>query len=120
MRRGTKAKSALEIDNTLGDLGTTLTWGAGRESARLGLEVLKRNLSPALAVLADVACSRRSRPPSSIGRRSWPSTASAQDANNPNAIANRVAYMLAFGLDHPYGRPPAGLPATIGSSRATT
>ena len=23
--------------------------------------------------------------------------------------------MLAFGLDHPYGRPPAGLPATIGS-----
>ena len=40
MRRGTKTRSALDIHNTLGDLGTSLTSAAGRESARLGLEVL--------------------------------------------------------------------------------
>ena len=115
MRRGTKAKSAIEIDNTLGDLGTTLTSGAGRESARLGLEVLKRNLSPALTVLADVA-QQPSFPAAEFDReKKLALDGLAQVANNPNAIANRVAYMLAFGLDHPYGRPPAGLPATIGS-----
>ena len=51
---GTKTRKALEIEQALGDLGTTLTGGAGRESARLSLDVLSRNLSPALAILADV------------------------------------------------------------------
>ena len=51
---GTKTRKALEIEQAFGDLGTTLTGGAGREGARLGLDVLSRNLSPALAVLADV------------------------------------------------------------------
>jgi zinc protease len=37
----------------------------------------------------------------------------AQAANNPNAVANRVASMLAFGADHPYGKPSSGLPSTI-------
>ena len=37
----------------------------------------------------------------------------AQAANNPNAIANRVAMMLAFGREHPYGRPSSGLPSTV-------
>lgn len=37
----------------------------------------------------------------------------AQAANNPNAVANRVAFMLAFGADHPYGRPTGGLPSTV-------
>ena len=45
---GTKTRKALEIEQAFGDLGTTLTGGAGRESARLGLDVLSRNLSPAL------------------------------------------------------------------------
>ena len=113
MRRGTKTKSALEIDNTLGDLGTSLTSAAGRESARLGLEVLKRNLSPALAVLADVA-QQPSFPAAEFDReKKLALDGLAQAANNPQAVANRVAFMLAFGLDHPYGRPPAGLPSTV-------
>ena len=115
MRRGTKTKSALEIDNTLGDLGTSLTSAAGRESARLGLEVLKRNLSPALAVLAEVA-QQPSFPAAEFDReKKLALDGLAQAANNPQAVANRVAFMLAFGLDHPYGRPPGGLPSTVGS-----
>ena len=115
MRRGTKAKSALDIDNTLGDLGTSLTWGAGRESARLGLEVLKRNVSPAMAVLADVVL-QPAFPAAEFDReKKLALDGLGQQANNPNAVANRVSFMLAFGLEHPYGRSPAGLPATVGS-----
>ena len=115
MRRGTKTKSAIEIDNTLGDLGTSLTSAAGRESARLGLEVLKRNLSPALAVLAEVA-QQPSFPAAEFDReKKLALDGLAQAANNPQAVANRVAFMLAFGLNDPYGRPPAGLPSTVGT-----
>jgi zinc protease len=115
MRRGTKGKSALEIDNTLGDLGTALTWGAGRESARLGLEVLKRNLAAATAILADVVL-QPSFPESEFEReKKLTLDGLGQQANNPNAVANRVSFMLAFGLDHPYGRSPGGLPGTVGT-----
>ena len=113
MRRGTSTKSALDIDTSLGDLGTALAWGVGRESARLSLDVLKRNVQPALAILAEVVRDP-SFPAAEFDREKKLALDNlSQQANNPNAIANRVAYMLAFGLDHPYGRPPGGLPASV-------
>jgi zinc protease len=113
MRRGTKSKGALEIDNALGDLGTALDWSVARENARLNVEVLKRNLAPAVSILADVAL-QPSFPAAEFEReKKLALDALAQQANNPAAVANRVAFMLAFGLDHPYGRPPAGLPGTV-------
>ena len=113
MRRGTERMGALDIDTTLGDLGTTLGWAVGRESARLNVEVLKRNLTPAMGVLADVIL-RPSFPASEFEReKKLALDALAQTANNPNAVAGRVAFMLAFGREHPYGRPPVGLPATV-------
>jgi len=113
MRRGTVRRSALEIDTALGDLGTTLTWGTGRENARLGLEVLKRNAAPALGILSDVVLNP-SFPAAEFEReKKLALDALAQQASNPNAVASRVAFMLAFGREHPYGRPPAGLPGSV-------
>jgi len=113
MRRGTKTKDAIQIDETLGNLGTALGGGASVENASLGMEVLKSNLNPALAVMADVALNP-AFPASEFEREKKLALDSlAQAANNPNAVANRVAYMLAFGADHPYGRPSGGLPATV-------
>ena len=113
MRRGTTSKGALEIDTALGDLGTAIGWGVGREGARLSLDVLKRNVSPALAILSDVA-RNPSFPAAEFEReKKLALDTLAQQANNPNAVASRVAFMLAFGLDHPYGTPPAGLPNTV-------
>ena len=115
MRRGTASQSALEIDTALGDLGTALGWGVGRESARLTLDVLKRNVSPAVAILADVARSP-SFPAAEFEReKKLALDALAQQANNPSAVAGRVALTLAFGSDHPYGRPPTGLPNSVSS-----
>jgi zinc protease len=113
MRRGTATRDALAIDTALGDLGTTLGWGAGREFAQLELEVLKRNLGPAMAILADVALNP-SFPANEFDReRKLALDALAQQANSPQAIAGRVAFMLAFGADHPYGRPAMGLPGSV-------
>ena len=115
MRRGTRSRDALAIDSALGDLGTTLGWAVGRESARLNLDVLKRNLRPALAILAEVA-QQPSFPASEFEReKKLTLDALSQQANNPQAVAQRVAFMLAFGLDHPYGRPSLGLPASVTS-----
>ncbi|REJ79161.1 MAG: insulinase family protein [Acidobacteria bacterium] len=113
MRRGTDSLSALEIDEKLGNLGTSIGGGAGRESGGLSMEVLTRNLDSALEVMADIAINP-SFPDEEFDREKKQTLDNlAQAASNPNSVANRVAYMLAFGKDHPYGRPTGGLPGTV-------
>ncbi|GMU65184.1 MAG: hypothetical protein AMXMBFR36_14580 [Acidobacteriota bacterium] len=110
---GTKTRQALEIEEALGDLGTELTGGAGRESSAISFEVLGRNLAPALAIVADVV-RNPTFPEAEVDReRKRALDALAQQAKNPNAVATRVRSMLAFGAEHPYGQPVAGLPATV-------
>jgi zinc protease len=113
MRRGTKTRNAIQIDETLGNLGTGIGGGVGKEAASLNFEVLKRNLNDSLAVMSDVAMNP-SFPADEFERtKKQALDGLAQAANNPNAVANRVAFMVAFGADHPYGRPSGGLPKTI-------
>jgi zinc protease len=113
MKRGTTTKKALEIDDALGDLGTSLGGGAGRESATLNFEVLRRNLGPALAILGDVA-RNPTFPQEEVDReRKLRLAALAQEESEPRGIAGRVGPMLAYGPTHPYGRPADGFPATV-------
>ncbi len=113
IRRGTKTRKALEIEDALGDLGTGVGGFSGYESSRLGMEVLKRNLSPALTIFADVA-RNPAFPAEEIDReKKQRLDALSQEAQDPNAVATRVAQMLAFGMEHPYGRPVRGLPSTV-------
>jgi zinc protease len=113
MKRGTKTRSALQVEDELGDLGTAVFGGANRESSEVAFEVLKRNLAPAMTVFADVV-RNPAFPADEVDREKKKRLdALAQDAEDPNAIAQRVGQMLAFGADHPYGRPGRGLPSTI-------
>jgi zinc protease len=113
MKRGTKTRNALQVEDALGDLGTAIFGGAGRESSSISFEVLKRNLSPALVIFSDVVRDP-AFPADEVDREKKKRLdALAQDAEDANAIANRVGQMLAFGADHPYGRPGRGLPSTI-------
>ncbi|MGA9995778.1 MAG: pitrilysin family protein [Pyrinomonadaceae bacterium] len=115
MKRGTKTKKALEIDDALGDLGTAVGGFAGRERASLGFEVLKRNLTPALNIFSDIVLNP-SFPDAELDReKKQRLDALSQEAQDPNAIANLIGPMLAFGADHPYGRPNRGLPSTVQS-----
>lgn len=113
MKRGTKTRQALEIEDALGDLGTSLDGFASREHAALRFQVLKRNLPAAMRIFADVA-RNPSFPGDEVDREKKKQLdALAQDAQEPNAIAARVSSMLAFGNGHPYGRPVRGLASTI-------
>lgn len=113
MKRGTTSKKALEIDDALGNLGTSFDASVGTESATIGFEVLKRNLKPAMAVLADVA-RNPSFPEDELERaRKLRLADLAQAENSPGAISARLMPMLAYGKNHPYGRPTAGYPATV-------
>ncbi|MDM7923981.1 MAG: pitrilysin family protein [Pyrinomonadaceae bacterium] len=115
MRRGTKTKSALQIDETLGDLGTSLGSGSSKEYAGMSFDVLKRNLDPALGVLADVVLNPAFANDEFEREKKQILDGLAQSANNPNLVASRAAAMIAFGANHPYGRPSGGLPGTVGA-----
>jgi zinc protease len=110
---GTGSRAALEIEEELGDLGTSVGGSAGRESAVLSFEVLKRNLAPALTIVADVV-RNPTFPESEVEReKKLLLDDLAQEANDPSALASRIGTMLAFGSEHPYGRPARGLPASV-------
>ncbi|MGH6610455.1 MAG: M16 family metallopeptidase [Burkholderiaceae bacterium] len=110
---GTKTKSALAIEAALGDLGTSLTGSAARESTQLSFQVLGRNLAPAFSIFADVV-RHPVFPESEIAREKKALLDRiTQDASNPSALASRVGDMLLFGPEHPYGRPRTGLAGTI-------
>ncbi len=114
---GTKTKSALQIEDMLGNLGTSLQGTAERESSVVSFEVLKRNLAPAMNVFADVI-QNPIFPATDVEReKSIHLDNLAQEANDPNALAGRISNMLVFGADHPYGRSRTGLPTTV---KATT
>ncbi len=113
MRRGTKSRTAIQIDEAMGDLGSGLGGGAGRESSGVSFEVLKRNLDPALNVMSDVVLNPSFTQEEFDRDKKLVLDNLSQAANNPNAVANRVATMVAFGADHAYGRPSGGLPETV-------
>jgi len=113
MRLGTKTRGALQIETAFGDLGTSLSSDTQRESCRLSLEVLKRNLGRALDLLADVV-RNPTFPQAEVEReKRRHSDALAQQEKNAGAVAARVRSMLVFGATHPYGRAAQGLPATV-------
>ena len=75
--------------------------------------MLSRNLAPALDLLADVV-QNPTFPEEEIAReRKRVLDALAQADRNGNALASRIQPMLAFGPDHPYGRPVQGLKGSV-------
>lgn len=110
---GTSTLSALEIEDTLGDLGTAVSAFAAREYSAAGFDVLERNLAPALEIFAQTVMDPQF-PESEVEReRSLHLDSLSQQSNNPSSVAARIRSMLAFGAKHPYGRPGQGLPSTV-------
>lgn len=110
---GTKTRKALEIELAMFQLGSSLGSSAGRESAGISFEILKRNLAPSLEILADVAMNPIF-PAEEIEReRKRMLDAMAQEENDPRSLAGRLRSVLAFGAEHPYGWPVNGFGSTV-------
>ncbi len=110
---GTKSRKALEIEEALGDLGTSLAGNVGPEGANVSFEVLERNLAAALEIAADVV-QNPVFPAAEVDReRKRLLDQLGQDDKNANAVAARLRQTLTFGARHPYGRPVRGRAATV-------
>ena len=113
MPLGTTTRPALAIETAFGDLGTSLNSDTQRESSRLGLEVLRRNLPAAVGLMADVVRDP-TFPEAEVEREKRRHLdALAQQEKNGGAVAARVRSMLVFGREHPYGRASQGLRGSI-------
>jgi zinc protease len=110
---GTKTRRALEIEDALGDLGTSLGANTTREFSALSFEVLTRNLEGALTLFSDVV-RNPAFPESEVEReKALLLDDLAQEANEPWSLAARIRSIIRFGPEHPYGRPQRGLPSTV-------
>jgi predicted Zn-dependent peptidase len=113
MRMGARTRKTLAIEEAMGELGSAIWAGISREYSNTGFEVLKRNLWPAMAILADVVRDP-GFPDSEVDlQKKRRLDALSQQSQSPDGIAERVGPMLAFGPNHPYGTPSAGLPGTV-------
>ena len=110
---GTATRKALEIEDALGDLGTSMDGYATAERASVSMDVLQRNLTPAMAVFADVVRNPAFPESEIVREKKLRLDDLSQESKDPNGLAQRIGPMLAFGADHPYGRPRRGLPSTV-------
>jgi predicted Zn-dependent peptidase len=104
---GAGSRSALEIAEEAAFLGAQLSTGAGHEWATVSLHVPKRQLAPALRLMADVAL-RPTFPDSEVTRqRELRRSAILQLRDQPTAQAPIAFNAIVYG-DHPYGWPTGG------------
>ncbi len=104
---------ALGFSQALDDLGARFGAAADRDGTAVTLETLTRNLEPSLALFA-AAVTRPRLDPRELERVRAQAVAALEQAElEPAAAARRVALSAWFGVEHPYGQPVEGRPATM-------
>ena len=109
---GAGRRAALEIAEETDFLGARLQTGAGFDIATVYLHVPKRQLGPALDLMADVALRPTFADSEVTRQRELRRTAIIQQRDQPNAIATVAFPAIVFGNTHPYGHPTGGTEAS--------
>ncbi len=110
---GAGKRSAIEIADALAELGTQVQIVAGRDGSVLTLEVLGRNVEPALALMGDLVVRPR------LDEADWKRVREQRKAqllaarDRPDQVARDVGDRVLFGDEHPYGRPMQGTPESV-------
>jgi len=111
--KGTKKRTALAIEDELAALGTRLSSSAGTESSALWIDVLKRNLSPAMEILADVVLQPTFPKAETDREKKKLLDELVQIQQDPGRVARRIMPLLAYGPNHPFGHPAQGSEDTV-------
>jgi zinc protease len=110
---GTKTRDALQISNELAAIGARLGTGADWDVSGVTLLSLKRHLTTALNIYADVI-TNASFPEKELQlQRNTRLAQLLQRKDDANAIAGVVYASLLYGRNHPYGHPSVGDEASI-------
>src|SRR2546421_7840741 len=105
---GTKKRSALEISNSLNDIGARLGTSADWDSSSANLVTLTRHLDEALDIYADVVTNPAFNEDELKRSRALRLNTIKQQRDNAGAIANIVYSSILYGRNHPYGHPAIG------------
>jgi len=105
---GTTRRTALQISDTLLQLGASLGTGSQLDVSRVTLTTLKETLDPALDIFADVVLNP-SFPQADFQRLQRQTLARIQrEKVQPVQMALRVFPQLLYGANHAYGNPLTG------------
>ena len=116
---GTTKRTALQISDTLSQLGAQLFTSSQLDVSRVALSSLKENLDPALDIFADVVLNP-SFPQADFQRQQRQRLARIQrEKVQPVQMALRVFPQLLYGTNHAYGNPLTGSGTEESVSRMT-
>ncbi|MDQ2922016.1 MAG: insulinase family protein, partial [Acidobacteriota bacterium] len=105
---GTKKRTALQIANSLTDIGARLGTSADWDSTSTNLVTLTRHLDKALDIYADVITNPAFDEDELKRSRTRRLTTLKQQKDDANTIANIVYASILYGRNHPYGHSAIG------------
>ncbi len=114
LAEGAGGKDALALDTAFADLGGSLSVSTRPDGALASARVLRRNLEPALGLLADVVLKPTFAAKDFDRRRKQTLSDLARRAGEPQFLAQQAFVASVFGPDHPYGHLVSGSPASVG------
>ncbi len=119
MDEGTATRTALQISDTLQQLGARLATRSNLDQTTVGLSALKSNLDPSLDLFADVLLNP-AFPAAELERLKKQQLAEIeQEAVQPFSMALRVLPGLLYGRGHAYANPLTGSGTTASVSGLT-
>jgi len=108
LNEGTKSKSALEISEEVKRLAAHLGTNSSFDNSVVSLNVLKKNLDPALNLMADVVLNPMFPEEELERQRQIYLGRIQQEMRQPTTTAFKFLQRQLYGADHPYGQPYTG------------
>jgi zinc protease len=115
---GSTQRSAQQIADEAAQLGIALNSGAGAETARIEISGLKSSFAQGLALLADVSLNPAFTPAEVERQRAQRLAALAQQREDAEGLAVKVANRVLYGDGHPLGADGLGDEASIKATDA--
>ena len=116
---GTTKLNALEISDTLANLGATIAASAGIDNSNVSLSAMRENLDDSLKLFADIILNP-SFPLNELNRLKNQRLAQIQqEKNQPFGIALRILPKLLYGENHAYSLPLTGSGTEISVNKIT-
>ncbi len=111
--QGTASKTPAELEQAIGLLGASISFGSSAESFSISGVTLDRNLNETVALLEEMLLQPRwdESEFERLRRSRLASIIAAQ--GNASSLARNAFNALLFGRDHPYGKPGIGIGESI-------
>ncbi|MEE9441533.1 MAG: pitrilysin family protein [candidate division Zixibacteria bacterium] len=105
---GTSSRTSLQISDEINMLAANLRTSSGQTNTTISLNVLKKNLNPALDLMADIILNP-SFPEEELERKKKNYLGRIrQSKSRPTTVANNTFAKLIYGESHPFGQPTSG------------